>query len=149
MVAFAPTDEQRNTVQAMAGYGIPQDDICTVILNHETGAPITSKTLRKAFPVELQTGATVANAKVAEALYKIATGNSPSAATACIFWMKTRLGWRETNRTELTGADGKPIETQTTELTEAERASRVAALFEGARIRKARHQAKGDDAGED
>ncbi len=27
-----------------------------------------------------------------------------------IFFLKTQAGWRETNRTELTGADGKPIE---------------------------------------
>ncbi len=26
-----------------------------------------------------------------------------------IFWMKTQAGWRETNRTELTGKDGKPL----------------------------------------
>lgn len=31
-------------------------------------------------------------------------------AAATIFWMKAKCGWRETNRTELTGADGKPIQ---------------------------------------
>lgn len=30
--------------------------------------------------------------------------------SAAIFYLKTRAGWRETNRTELTGADGKPIQ---------------------------------------
>lgn len=31
-------------------------------------------------------------------------------AAATIFWLKAKCGWRETNRTELTGIDGKPIQ---------------------------------------
>lgn len=33
-------------------------------------------------------------------------------AAALFFYAKTQLGWRETTRTELTGADGGPIATQ-------------------------------------
>ena len=36
----------------------------------------------------------------------IKEGNS----AATIFWLKAKCGWRETNRTELTGVDGKPIQ---------------------------------------
>lgn len=31
-------------------------------------------------------------------------------AAATIFWLKAKCGWREIQRTELTGADGKPIQ---------------------------------------
>jgi hypothetical protein len=37
---YTPTDEQRRTVRAMAGFGVPQDDIALVVR-------CTSRTLRK------------------------------------------------------------------------------------------------------
>jgi len=45
--------------------------------------------------------------EVAEGLLDKAKAGNLSAS---IFFLKTRGGWRETNRTELTGADGKPIQ---------------------------------------
>jgi len=45
--------------------------------------------------------------EVAEGLLNKAKAGNLSAS---IFYLKTRAGWRETNRTELTGADGKPIQ---------------------------------------
>lgn len=73
----------------MSAYGIPQEDIATVL-------DIGAKTLRKHYRTELDTGTAKANAKVAENLYKHATGEGRAAVTAAIFWMKTRAGWRET-----------------------------------------------------
>ena len=65
--SFSPTDEQRRIVEAMTGYGIPQQDIARVIGIHE-------ESLRKHFREELDTGAARANARVAEFLFERATG---------------------------------------------------------------------------
>jgi hypothetical protein len=87
--SFAPSDEQRRQVKAMAGYGVPQDDIAAVLT-------IDAKTLRKHFWVELQTGAMEANAKVAQSLFQRAVSEKGSAGvTAAVFWLKVRAGWRE------------------------------------------------------
>lgn len=82
-----PTDEQRKVVKAMAGYGMKQSDICSVI-------GISENTLRKHYINELGSGGAEANAKVAESLYRQAiTGNT----TAAIFWAKARMNWSEKN----------------------------------------------------
>ncbi len=87
--AFTPSDDQRRQVKAMAAYGVPQDDIATVLA-------IDAKTLRKHFWIELQTGSIEANAKVAQSLFQRATTEKGSAGvTAAIFWLKVRAGWRE------------------------------------------------------
>jgi hypothetical protein len=56
---------------------------------------ISPKTLRKHYREELDTGATKANVKVAESLYRKATGDGPQSVTAAIFWLKTRAGWKQ------------------------------------------------------
>ena len=98
---FEPTDEQRRTVKAMSGFGVPQPDIATHI-------GIDPKTLRKWFREELDRGSIEATTKVAQSLFRMATeGNNVAAA---IFWMKARAGWREKNNLEITGKDGGAIE---------------------------------------
>jgi hypothetical protein len=92
MPRFEPTDEQRRTVEAMAGYGIPHDDIALVIINPRTSRPIDPTTLRGAFRAELDVGHVKANARIVETLFKEATGGN---VTACIWWTKTRMGWKE------------------------------------------------------
>jgi hypothetical protein len=84
--SFAPTPEQRRMVHAMAGYGVPQDDIALVI-------GITSRTLRKHFRHELDVAVIEANTRVAQCLFKQAT--TPGNIGASIFWLKARAGWRE------------------------------------------------------
>ena len=85
-VLFVPTDEQRRTVRAMAGYGMPQMDIGTFL-------DIDAKTLRKHFTRELEMGSIEATTKVAQSLFRMATEGKNVAAA--IFWMKARAGWRE------------------------------------------------------
>src|SRR5829696_6786822 len=105
--SFSPTDEQRRIVEAMTGYGIPQQDIARVIGIHE-------ESLRKYFREELDTGTAKANTRVAEFLFEQASGqrgDGSAAVTAAIFWMKTRARWKETIATEHSGPDGGPIET--------------------------------------
>ncbi|MGQ4834762.1 MAG: hypothetical protein ACP6IS_12830 [Candidatus Asgardarchaeia archaeon] len=50
----------------------------------------------------------------AKAIYDVASGLLETAKkgnlTARMFYLKTQAGWREANRTELTGPNGKPIQ---------------------------------------
>lgn len=86
--AYAPTDKDRASVKALAAYGVQQAEIASVM-------GCTEKTLRKHFREELDTSAISANAKVAESLFKKATGDGPSSVAAAIFWLKSRAGWQE------------------------------------------------------
>ena len=83
-----PTEKERQQVETMAGFGIPELDIARVI-------GISMMTLRKWYPEELATGAIKANSQVAQSLYQKALGNGNGAVAACIFWLKVRCGWVE------------------------------------------------------
>jgi len=96
-----PLPALRRQVEAMAGYGVPEIDIGRVI-------GIDPKTLRKHYRDELDQGQVKANAKVAENLYRKATGEGREAVTAAIFWLKTRARWKETSVHELGGAVDLP-----------------------------------------
>ncbi len=74
----------------MAGYGVPEYDIALVL-------GIGPKTLRKHYREEFDTGRVKANAKVAESLFRKATGDGRQSVTAATFWLKTRAGWKETS----------------------------------------------------
>ena len=101
---FIPTKEQVLTVRVMTACGMPQEVICQQIINPENGKPIDSKTLRKVFREELDGGKSVANALVAQSLFKKATsGTGQGAVTAAIFWLKTQAGWKETQKVEHSG----------------------------------------------
>ena len=88
---YQPTDKDRSTVRAMAGFGIPEVEIAKVL-------SIDPKTLRKHFAQELEVGHVEANAKVAASLYRRATGEGREAVIAGIFWLKCRAGWREQDK---------------------------------------------------
>ena len=90
---FEPTDDQRRTVKALSGYGVPQEGIAIHI-------GIDAKTLRKHFRDQLDRGSVEATAKVAQTLFHLATVEKNVASV--IFWMKARAGWRETVRQENT-----------------------------------------------
>ena len=94
--AYDPTDEQRRTVRAMAGFGVPQPDIATFLR-------IDPKTLRKYYRDELDQGVTEANVKVAQSLFNMATKQNNVAAA--IFWMKARAGWSERQRIQVSADD--------------------------------------------
>lgn len=94
-----PTDESRRMVKALAAVGIRHEDIAAKI-------EISADTLVKHYKRELDDGRVDANAAVAKSLYEQAkAGNT----TAMIFWLKTRAGWKETERHEVTGADGNDL----------------------------------------
>jgi hypothetical protein len=83
-----PTEKDRKTVESMAGYGIPPDEIARVI-------GISVPTMRKWYAYELDTGHIKANSQVAQSLYQKAMGSGQGAVTACIFWLKVRAHWVE------------------------------------------------------
>jgi hypothetical protein len=89
-------------VEAMAGYGVPKESIALVI-------GVDRAILDRTYPDELRTGAAKANARVAESLFRKATGDGPQSVAAAIFWLKTRAGWKETTVHEHGGAEGMPL----------------------------------------
>lgn len=99
---YEPTEEARAQVEALAGYGIRQDEIARFL-------DIDPKTLRKHYRDELDNAEVRANAEVARSLHMQATdGGNVSAA---IFWLKARAGWREKQEVELSGPGGGPVVT--------------------------------------
>ena len=96
---FEPTEEQRSLVTRLKLGGATNELIARAIDIHPD-------TLAKHFNHELTDAVTALNGDVAATLYQKAIGGD----TAClIFWAKTRMGWREVERKELTGADGRPL----------------------------------------
>jgi hypothetical protein len=98
---FIPTVEQRRTVRTMAGLGMRQEDIAACLDIR------SAKTLRRHFRAELNRGAPEANARVAQTLYQMAiSGKCPQAT---IYWMKTRVGWRDREPVEPTPIERTPF----------------------------------------
>ena len=98
-----PDAFHRRQVEALAGYGVPEAEIAGMM-------NIDPKTLRKYYRHELDFGHTKANAKVAENLFRKATGEGRESVIAAIFWLKARARWKETVLNEHGGIDGSPIE---------------------------------------
>jgi len=91
MRGYKKTDADEQVVKALAAAGLPHADIARAI-------GIRPTALRKHYRDILQTAALHANAKVTATLFAAATSGKEIAAT--IFWMKVRLGWKETTRVE-------------------------------------------------
>jgi len=98
---YVPAANHRSQVEAMAGYGVPECDIAKVL-------DIDPETLRLHYRRELEASCVKTNAKVAENLYRKATGDGREAVTAAIFWLKTRARWKETSVHELGGTSELP-----------------------------------------
>jgi len=99
--AFTPTEEQRQKVKCMGGWGMKQEHIAKII------GVRSPKTLRKHFRQELDRGEAEAHAKVNQTLYKMAiSGNNPGAT---IFFLK-RGGLRERSDLPATQAVPPPFE---------------------------------------
>jgi len=100
--AFEPTPAERKQVEALSGYGLPIDQIGALVRDG-----IHIDTLRAHFSSELVSGKSKANAQVGKTLFqKVMAGDT----TAAIWWSKTQMRWAETQKHELTGADGVPLE---------------------------------------
>jgi len=104
-----PTDKDRKQVSLMAGIGLTHNQIAKIV-------GISDETLRKYYDKELEVSAAMMNAQVAQNLFSIATSKGAGAVASAIFWMKTRGGWREVERKEITGKDGGAITINTNKL---------------------------------
>ena len=100
--AFKPTDAERKQVEAMSGYGLPIEQIAVLVRDG-----IHVDTLRAHFATELVAGKAKANSGVGRTLFQKAMGGDTA---AMIWWSKTQMRWAETQKHELTGADGAPLE---------------------------------------
>lgn len=98
-----PTEKNRAIARTLSGFGIPQDQIAAEI-------GVSAPTLVKYYREDLDAGLRQANAKVAQSLFKKATGDGSQAVTAAIFWAKCRMGWVDRSGVEITGKDGDPIQ---------------------------------------
>lgn len=123
---FEATESERRNVELYAAAGISHEQIAMLITRD--GKPISVDTLTRHFPLELSTGNSKATAVVAGKLYQKALAGD---VTSMIFWLKTRAGWRETNRQEHV-----PIDPEAEERTELDDAARMASLVEAAKRRK-------------
>ena len=85
---FEPTEAERKQVEAMAGYGVPQDKIATLVRDG-----INKTTLIKHFRAELDRGIAMADVQISKTLFQQATSGNTA---ALIFWAKARMGWKET-----------------------------------------------------
>jgi hypothetical protein len=101
---FVPTPEQRRQVKILVGLGIPQEEICLLVINPQTGKPLDQKSLRKHFKREIAIGATELHARVSHFIVASILGMAPPAGTVAIdnqhvrgslaiFFARTRMGW--------------------------------------------------------
>jgi hypothetical protein len=96
------TEEMEKKVFALVAAGTPQVLIADVL-------EVSVDTLHDHYGRVMRLAKAEANSKVVESLYNKAVGGDVGAA---IWWTKTQLGWRETQKVEMTGADGGPIVTE-------------------------------------
>lgn len=99
--AFEPTDVDRKQVEAMAGYGVPFEQIAALIRGG-----ISIDTLRSHFSFELISGKAKANAQVGKGVFQKAMSGD---TTAMIWWTKTQMRWKEVQQHEITGPGGGPV----------------------------------------
>ena len=123
-----PTEKTRAEIVALRSYGVPIKEVAAYI-------GIDDKTLYKYYKDELDNSAIKANANVGKFLYQAASGQAlTTGATysdcvrAAMFWAKTRMGWKETNVQEHTGANGKPLIPSAKEMTTDELKAELEAL---------------------
>ena len=104
-----PTEKTRAEIIALRSYGVPIKEVAAYI-------GIDDKPLYKYYREEIENSAIKANANVGKLLYQAASGQAlATGATysdcvrAAMFWAKTRMGWKETNVQEHTGANSTAL----------------------------------------
>ena len=98
---FEPGPEQAAQVEKMTALGMSTKDIAAILR-------IEPKLLEKFYGYEIETAAARINSNVAKIALQMALSGSLPEMTK--FWLKTRAGWKETKVTEVTGANGGPVE---------------------------------------
>jgi len=102
--AFKPTAEQRDWVEAMIGYGMPEAEIRLLIKHPQTGKPISLETLRKHFAEEIATGAVKLKALVGNRIMGWILGrdgglqDDRARIRLAVLFARARMGWTVANR---------------------------------------------------
>ena len=89
-----PTRDSRRLVEHHAATGTLHQQIAKLV-------GVSLNTLKKYYAEELELGLARANAVISGTLFAEAKKGN---ITACIFWLKTRAGWRETAKLEHSGS---------------------------------------------
>jgi hypothetical protein len=87
---FEPTNEERKQVEAMAGYGVAEAHIASLIRGG-----IGVSTLRERFKENLEQGRAKAHAGIGKTLFQKAMAGD---VASLIWWTKTQMRWTEAPR---------------------------------------------------
>ena len=88
---YVPSPDDRARVETMSGLGLTTEDMGVII-------DVSRHTVEKHFQSEIRKGRVIADLAVTKNLFKIATGDTPQAAPAAMFWKKVRSRWHEVQR---------------------------------------------------
>ena len=112
------SNENKEMVSKLSGLGLTHIQIASVL-------GISRTTLYKHYKEELDSGKAMCIGRVAENLYKMATGDISARNTlgAAIFYLKTQANWREVNTIEVT--DGSENQAKFRELAKAIQRTRL------------------------
>ena len=100
---FEPTAQERKQVEAMAGVGLPHDQIGALVRDG-----VCTDVIRQYFAKELKAGKAKASAKIGQTLFNRAIGGETA---ALIWWTKSQMGWKEKRELDISNPDGtmRPI----------------------------------------
>ncbi len=89
---YVPTDDDRYKVAYLCGLGLTPDAIAAMFR-------VPEKVFKEKHALDLEVGRGMAIWKLSESVYSRAFDSDALAQ----FWMKTQAGWKETQKTEISG----------------------------------------------
>jgi hypothetical protein len=112
-VSFVPSTEQRNFVMLMAVARLTHEQVASVIINKQTGKPISKRTLQKAFKTELATAATKMKSVVMSKFYQALLRGEQWAIS---FGLRNFVGIRDSDLTFSFSSDAASAESEGIEI---------------------------------
>lgn len=95
-----PRAKDAERISLLTAIGVPQSQIARML-------HMSFETMHKHYKDALELGGAEASEVVGGKIFSAAKKGEP---WACTLWAARRMGWKETNVSEHTGKDGKPIE---------------------------------------
>ena len=95
---FVATDAERKQVEALAGVGLPHDQIAALLRDG-----VCVDVVRDNFAHELKAGKAKASAKIGQTLFNRAIGGETA---SLIWWTNSQMGWKEKRDLDVTSSDG-------------------------------------------
>lgn len=146
---YTPNLADADKVLRAAGANMTIKGICALI-------GISEPVLRQHYREELDSGHSVAIAKVANVAYQIATDiNHPKVAVMAQFWLRSRGKWQLNDNLTVTGPDGQPLTSNSANVVDVsalsieEREKLRAAVEHIARVRAENNARTLEDQGDD